>query len=229
MVNPYGYTVSVALFDYLPVLLSGLGALLLSRASWRRAPAVRPYALLGTAFVVAGGACKATWKLLVALEVGDFERLEQALFPLLATGFSLLAWSLLSGVRERAMAWWPFATVWGLAVTASLAQQTVRPLFFTTILMSLAVTAYAIRLAQKGHDRPAIWLFAVQVIGVFGLVPLQRLEEQTLGVQWLEESINTVAQGAFALGAWRVLRALSARDAVPAGDAPAGSREGNQA
>ena len=228
MINPYGYTIPLALFDYVPVLLGGLGALLLSRASWRRTPAVRPYALLGTALVVTGGACKATWKLLVASGVGDFERLEQALFPLLATGFSLLAWSLLSGVRERAMAWWPFAAVWGLAVIGSVATRPVRPLFFTTVLLSLAVTAYAIRLAQKGHERPAIWLFAAQVIGSLTLVPLQRLEP-TLAVQWLEESINTVAQGAFALGAWRVLRALSARDAVPAGDAPAGSREGNQA
>jgi hypothetical protein len=160
--------------------------------------------------------------------VGDFERLEQALFPLLATGFSLLAWSLLSGVRERAMAWWPFAALWSLAVVGALAQRTVRPLFFTTVLLRLAVTAYAIRLAQKGHERPAIWLFAAQVIGSLTLVPLQRLAP-TLGVQWLEASINTVAQGAFALGAWRVLSALSARDAVPVGDVPAGSREGNQA
>jgi hypothetical protein len=228
MDNPYGYTVPLALFDYLPVLLSGLGALWLSRAAWQRTPAVRPYALLGTGFVVAGGACKATWKLLVASGAGDFERLEQSLFPLLATGFSLLAWSLLSGVRERAMAWWPFAALWSLAVVGALAQRTVRPLFFTTVLLSLAVTAYAIRLAQKGHERPAIWLFAAQVFGSLTLVPLQRLEP-TLAVQWLEESINTVAQGAFALGAWRVLSALSARDAVPAGDAPAGSREGNQA
>ncbi len=228
MDNPYGYTVPLALFDYLPVLLSGLGALWLSRAAYGRTPAVRPYALLGTALVVAGGACKATWKLLVASGAGDFERLEQSLFPLLATGFSLLAWSLLSGVRERAMAWWPFAAVWGLAVIGSLATRTVRPLFFTTVLLSLAVTAYAIRLAQKGHERPAIWLFAAQVIGSLTLVPLQRLEP-TLAVQWLEESINTVAQGAFALGAWRVLSALSAREAAPAGDAPAAPREGTPA
>jgi hypothetical protein len=227
MDNPYGYTVPLALFDYLPVLLSGLGALWLSRAAYGRTPGVRPYALLGTALVVAGGFCKATWKLLVASGAGDFERLEQSLFPLLATGFSLLAWSLLSGVRERAMAWWPFAAVWGLAVVGALATRTVRPLFFTTVVLSLAVTAYAIRLAQKGHERPAIWLFAAQVIGSLTLVPLQRLEP-TLAVQWLEESINTVAQGAFALGAWRVLRALSARDAVPAGEAPAAPREGNR-
>jgi hypothetical protein len=90
------------------------------------------------------------------------------------------------------------------------------------------VQSLKVRFDQKGHERPAIWLFAAQVIGSLTLVPLQRLEP-TLAVQWLEESINTVAQGAFALGAWRVLSALSAREAAPAGDAPAAPREGTPA
>ncbi len=228
MDNPYGYTVPLALFDYLPVLLSGLGALWLSRAAWRRTPGGPPVRAARHRVRRRRRGVQGDLEAPRRLGAGDFERLEQALFPLLATGFSLLAWSLLSGVRERAMAWWPFAAVWALAVIGALAQRTVRPLFFTTVLLSLAVTAYAIRLAQKGHERPAIWLFAAQVFGSLTLVPLQRLEP-TLAVQWLEESINTVAQGAFALGAWRVLSALSARDAVPAGDAPAAPREGTQA
>jgi hypothetical protein len=53
--------------------------------------------------------------------------------------------------------------------------------------------------------------------GVFGLVRLQGIEEQTLEIQWIEQSINTLAQGAFALGAWRVLRKVRATTEVMEG------------
>jgi hypothetical protein len=174
--------------------------------------------------------------------------MERSLFLWLGTGFTLLAWSLLTGLKQRKVAWWPFAAWWAVVVIGTVALAAgadnsnwaerasrcdremvwTKPFFVTTVVMSLAVSAYAIRLAQKAGDRLAIALFIVQIVGVFALVPIQNVEEQTLTLQWIEECINTVAQGAFALGAWRVWRALSARAAVPAGPPPAHPTEGNR-
>ncbi len=207
--NPYGYTIPLALEDYVPVLLSGLGCLLLVRTAISRVPEVARVGYLGVVLLVAGGASKATWKLIVA-SGGPDTIIDEFLFPLLSFGFTLVAWAVWSGLRSKLLPWWPFAAVLAVATIGAFAIGDVVPLFGIAVLASLTTTILAITWAVRTKDPAAVVAFAVQLAGVFVLTRLQSFEEQTLALQWTEQSVNTVAQGAFAFGAWRVWRKVRA-------------------
>jgi len=212
--NPYGYTVPLALYDYLPVLLAGIGCWFLIETAAQRVPAVRTAGRIGAVLVALGGASKASWKLVVAADGADVRVLENALFPLLSLGFCIVAWAVWSGLRGRQLPWWPIAAVLSVGWIGAFAIGDLVPIFGLAVLASLTTTILAIVWAVRTKDPAAVALFAVQLAGVFGLVPLQGIEEQTLALQWVEQSINTVAQGAFALGAWRLLRKVRATTEV---------------
>ena len=92
------YGLALAAEDFVPVLLAGIGSVVLAAAAGRSLPSVRVPALLAGALVTLGGLAKAVWKLLVAAEpCRDYPVLEHLLFPCLAFGFAGIAWA--SGVR----------------------------------------------------------------------------------------------------------------------------------
>jgi hypothetical protein len=208
------YTVPLALYDYVPVLLSGLGSILLVRYAAARMPGLAPIGWAGVVLTVAGGLCKASWKLVVAATGTNLERLEQLLFPLLAVGFTLLAFVLMSVLLERRAPRWPFALILGLGAVGALLARTMAPLLGVTSLMSLSIVFMAMIVAWRAKVLLAVVLFAINVVGVLALVPLgsDRIE-QTEPLQWIEQSINTAAQGAYALAWFLVLRRT--RPAVP--------------
>ena len=94
---------------------------------------------------------------------------------------------------------------------AALVIQSVWPVLVLTVLGSTAVLVLAMRRAHAAGDPVAIGLFAVTLVAAYGLVPLAAQDPQTLALQWLEQSVNTVAQAGFALAAWRLWRTFSAR------------------
>lgn len=201
------YTVPLALFDFLPVLLSGLGSALLVRYSAARMPALERWGWLGVALAVAGGLCKATWKLVLAATGNNLERLEQLLFPLLAAGFTLLAWVLMSVLLEKRAPRWPFAAILAAGAVGAVLARSMSPLLGVTSLMSLSVVFMAMIVAWRARTLAAVLLFVLNVVGVLALVPLGSDKiEQTEALQWVEESINTIAQGSYALAWFLVLR-----------------------
>jgi hypothetical protein len=48
------------------------------------------------------------------------------------------------------------------------------------------------------------WLFIVNLVGIFLLNGLARIDAQTIALQWIEETINTVSWLCFAIAAKRV-------------------------
>ncbi|MFG2090044.1 MULTISPECIES: hypothetical protein [unclassified Spirillospora] len=201
-----GYPVSLAVEDFVPVALTALGVAALRH----RHPLVLPAAVL----VVSGGFAKATWKLIVALGGPDLQWLHHALFPLLATGFTLLAFALTRG-RWRAVLPVPPAA----ALAASAALRDTWPAMVWTIA---AVTAAAVLLALEARRRGdpltaalfTLWLAAQYLLG-----PMAARAEQSIALQWAEQSCNTIAQAAFAAAAWRLARTTEAnetKEAVPA-------------
>lgn len=200
------YDLWLAAEDFVPVLLAGVGTFTLAALVRRSLPKVGNAAGVGATLIVLGGLSKASWKLLVAGPCAEIPLLEQALFPFLATGFMILAWSMLSLVRGRPAAWWSFAVVLGLGVAGAVAAGSTKPLLAVAALGALAVAAYGIRLAQRHHDRLTIGLFVFYAVATFVLPPLAAQPDQALALQWGEQLTNTVAQAAFAYAAWRLLR-----------------------
>lgn len=203
-------SVALAIDDFVPVGLAGAACLLLARALTRRVEGVRVPAYVGAVLVFLGGLVKAVWKLVVATGGPDLAWLESGLFVLLAPGFTLLVVALVGAYRGRVLDWWlPAAGVLAVVALSAVLESTA-PLLVLTILAATAVGALAIALALRSHDRVAVALFGLQMTAAFALVPFAA-PPQTEAKQWAEQSINTVGQLAFLLGALRLARAAAPR------------------
>ena len=97
-------SVPMALVDFIPVALFMAAAVILQRGLYDRM-SKGAFALFsgGTIMVSAAGILKATWKLLYGAGICDFERLNQAFFPMQSLGF------LLAGIAVIAMMGMPAA------------------------------------------------------------------------------------------------------------------------
>lgn len=86
-----GITVTMALVDFIPVALFFTAAVILLRDLYNKM-VKGAYALLasGSILVLIGGIYKATWKILYALEVCDFQALDISFFPMQGPGFILV-------------------------------------------------------------------------------------------------------------------------------------------
>ncbi len=209
------YTVPLALLDFLPVIFSFLGALVLARLVAREQPRAGRWAYVGAVMIGLGGLCKSTWKLLVAAAEVDITWLDGMLFVLMGPGFLLLAWSVLSVRKGRLAIWWPFALLGALAVIGAIAVQSTAPMLGITALGSLAVSFYALLMGWSRRDWLVVALFAFSMLVAVLLVPLgSPSREQTIALQWFEETTNSLGQLAFLLGALR-LAAGRLRDGTP--------------
>ena len=103
----------MAIVDYIPVLLFIISAIVIQRGLYGII-SKGAFALLsgGTIMVIAAGLMKASWKLLYALEICDFERLNLSFFPMQSVGF------LLAGISMIALLFFPQKKETRVAVAA---------------------------------------------------------------------------------------------------------------
>ena len=199
------YTLSLALFDYIPVLLST--AALWRLANWlgHKEPQVRNLAFSGALLVVTGGVAKASWKLLLTGFGLNIDFLNQQLFFCLANGFSLLLLAALSSCRARApnkvlngvlIALLLAVNAWALNLTLSASPVGVLSLLGLVTVANLGLLSLLATYAYQQKIKWVIPTLVLNVIGTFVLSGLGRLPEQTLQLQWIEELVNTLAQGA---------------------------------
>lgn len=199
------YTLSLALVDIIPVVLTGIGTVYLARAAGRRLPSVFVWGLTGAVLIVTGGACKAVWKLIIASTTNDVTWLDDLLFVFLMPGFALLAWALMGGLRQAQVRRWPYVIgVVAPAVVGAFLRKPF-PLTLGTSVFLVVTTVAAAVLAHRLGDDIAVGAFVLQLALVPVLVFLgsPRITQST-GQQWIEEMTNAVAQGALAFGAIRL-------------------------
>lgn len=209
MSSAVDYPVSLAVEDYVPVLLTAVGVLLLHRTFRNARGVIGAAALIG-----AGGMAKATAKLIAAAGGPDLVWLRNMLFPLLTIGFGLLCVALLS--EDRLPRWLgilvPSLTA-ACAVGAVLARDTL-PMLVSTTVFAVIVGIHLIGVARARGDTLTAALFGVQLLVFFALGPLASRPDQTVALQWAEQLCNSAAQAAFLIAAWR----LSAAPPVRAAD-----------
>jgi hypothetical protein len=219
------YTVALALFDVVPVVLSVIGCWFLARLSTRVVPAVGGVALAAVAILAVGGGSKALWKIILTTADSDITWMEQLLFPLLSVGFTLLAWAVWSGLVGRTVPWWPFALVLALGIAGAVAARSMQPLLGVTATMSLITSGLGVRWAVRERTPAAGVLF---VLGMVSAIVLAFLGSdrivQTLAMQWIEESVNVAGQACFLLASYLLWRAdTSHRSAAAAAAVPSES------
>lgn len=204
-------SIPLALFDFVPVIFGALGAFIVARRTgWIPA-------YVGAALIFAGGLSKATWKLLAASGMADIPRLADSLFPLMGCGFLLLAvaaW----GARSVPIA----VLLVGLAGVGVVAPAIAPWYLIAVILGSTALYGALARDAWRVRDVRTVSLLAVCLAAAYTLGPLAG-REQTLSLQWIEQSINAVGQAAFALAAWRLMRTKRSTGTRPTDSSPLAS------
>lgn len=204
----------------MPVAATAIGCLYLARFVRQVQPEFALVALVGAASVIAGGASKAVWKLLRALNGPDLKWLDASLFPFLAWGFALLAWALIhvdyteTGGPPRPRGTWkvPIGVCAGLSVLAVVltaandwSRAWVIPMIALMTLADLSVIVLGVKAAQRRALTPAGVLLVLNLVTVLGLTRLASVD-QTRSLQWIEQLGNTAGNAAFAVAWWMIAR-----------------------
>jgi len=213
------YTLSLALVDFLPVAFTAIGLFYIVRMVAHIDSLRGKVAALGAALTVAGGFFKALWKLLMASSGGaiDINWMEDGLFVFMAPGYVLLAYSVWQTVRSvRGMktfhAWMTPAIFIALMFAGSIYLFTSNPaspawerVLLSVMVLATVVTGVLLIVFGFRQKMPmAGWLFILNLVGIFVLNGMARMPEQTIVLQWIEESINTTSWLVFMFAASKV-------------------------
>ena len=211
-----GYTLSLAVVDFLPVLFTAFGLMYVARMIHHINKPHGQAAFVGAFLTVTGGLLKAVWKLLMASSGGkiNINWMEAGLFVWMAPGYTLLLWAVWQTVRgvnnKKMLNAWTLPLVFIVIIFASsfyLHVSKPDSLAWERVLLSVMVLATVITgllLIVFGFRQKlplAGWLFVVNLVGVFLLNGLARIDEQTIVLQWIDESINAMAWLCFAVAA----------------------------
>jgi len=213
------YTLSLALVDFLPVIFTAIGLIYIARMVSHISKAHGQAAYVGAVLTVAGGFFKAVWKLFMASSGGtiDINWMEDGLFVWMAPGYTLLLWSVWQTVRtvnnKKTMNAWVAPLVFIVIMFAGsfylYTSNPASPAWERVLLsvMVLATVFTGILLIVFGFRQKmplAGWLFIVNLIGIFLLNGLARIDEQTITLQWIEEGINAVSWLCFLIASQKV-------------------------
>jgi len=184
----------MALVDFIPVLFFAIAAVILQRDLYNKM-SKGAFALFaaGTINVTCAGALKATWKLLYALGVCDFEALNAMFFPVQSIGF------LLAGIGIFAMLTHKQSKSAALAV--------VPPMFSGTfVFVGLMVAGLGIMdavlciLAGKLKKPALIAIFVLSFVCSLCMGYLSSQDFAEASMNWIAEGVNVVGQGTLLLG-----------------------------
>ena len=210
------YTVPLALFDFFPVIFTAIGfyyiVLMVNHIDTTQGKA----ASVGAVLVVIGGFLKATWKLIIASSGTDIRWMDDGMFVWMAPGYTLLAWAIWQAVRsvrgKKALHAWVIPTIIGvltlatsyfLATSNPESEAWKRVLLSVMVLASILTSILLIAFAFRQKLKLAGVLFVINLIIIFLMNGLARIPEQTITLQWIEESLNTVSWLAFAVAAYK--------------------------
>lgn len=191
------FTVPMALVDYIPVALFALAALILLRDLYNKMSKAA-YALFaaGVIDIACAGALKATWKLLYASGVCNFEALNAMFFPVQSIGFLLAGIGILLMIcnkRGEGTA--------ALAVAPPVFKGTF--VFVGLMVAGLGLMDAVLCIIAVKMKKP--WLIAVFVLSFvcsLGMGYLSSKDFAEASMNWIAEIVNVIGQGALLGGVY---------------------------
>jgi len=188
------FSIAMALVDYIPVLFFGFGAAILMQCLYNKmTKASFSLFAAGSINVFMAGALKATYKLLYAANICDFEPLNDMFFPVQALGFLLTGSGvILMFIRKKHL---PVLSVAPVVWKGTF-------LFVGFMVLGLGLMdAGLCYLAAKLKKPGIIALYVVSFICCLGMGYLSSKDFAQASMNWIAEGINIVGQGCFLLGA----------------------------
>jgi hypothetical protein len=191
----------LALFDFVPNLAFLSGAYYLVRVVYlARGKACSGLALAGAGLILLGGFLQATWKLLYTTGAADVRWMSNLQFVLLAPGFVALLIAVILLARRS-----------GKKTTPPMLGLAPWKLPFLIVMTLASLIAQGL-LAYVAFRRRAYAAGAGFVVAFFCLLAMGGMAggEQTIAMQWIEESVNAAGQIAFAAGSFLLYRDFKA-------------------
>jgi hypothetical protein len=196
------YPLSLALFDYVPVVLNLLGQLLLITVLQFDPGYLQFMALAGVALMTLGGGLKATWKTIIAATQRDYRWMEHALFLGLTPGACLLAWAVWNAQRvmggDVAITLWPVCLLiiavfltWSAKKTGG-SGKWFMPLVLLLTLSMAVISVNAFLIANQQGVPVAAGLFILS-FGISLVTSMVSRKVATINIQWLMESANSLS------------------------------------
>lgn len=223
------FTLGLALYDFLPVVLTGVAVWYLARLVMAQGVPNGGLAFAGASLVFAAGLSKAVWKLNVTLTGQDVTWLANLLFPLMAPGFVLIAagiWAVEWQLRGKQAPSW----LWAATVTAILAVYVLAfvrivdpqiergwfmPMMGMASVGNIGLTVLLIVLSLRYSKRGLAILFVLNLAMVFVLIPIAQIEPKTISLHWIEQTITSGGAATFALASFRLFGLLRTATPLP--------------
>lgn len=188
----YHFSIPMALVDFLPVLFFGYAAALLQRDLYDKMRKSH-FALFaaGTINIFAAGFLKATWKLLYAAGICDFQVLNSMFLPVQSIGFLLagLGIALMLTTRKKVL----------LAAAPPVFSGSIVFIMMMVLGLGSICTCLSI-LAVKMKRKGAMVLFILAFLCSMGMGAMSGQDATQAWVNWTEQSINCVGQVLLMLG-----------------------------
>ena len=188
----YHFSIPMALVDFLPVLFFGYAAALLQRDLYDKMRKSH-FALFaaGTINIFAAGFLKATWKLLYAAGICDFQVLNSMFLPVQSIGFLLagLGIALMLTTRKKVL----------LAAAPPVFSGSIVFIMMMVLGLGSICTCLSI-LAVKMKRKGAMVLFILAFLCSMGMGAMSGQDATQAWVNWTEQGINCVGQGLLMLG-----------------------------
>lgn len=194
------YTIGLVILDFVPVFAFLVAAFFLVKITLltRGKPCGRMM-MAGTLLVFTGGFLKVIWKLLYTLNIANLKIMSELQFILLAFGFfAMLVSIILITQKEKGNAH-PGNTVIAMAAWKI-------PFLAVMTICSLGAQGILTYISFQKKARLAAAMFILAVLCMLGMSGMASSVEQTITMQWVEESINTTGQIALAIGSYLLYR-----------------------
>lgn len=190
-----GITVPMAIYDFVPVALFFLAAVLLQRDLYGRM-VKGAFSLLaaGSILVLLGGVYKALWKILYACGVCDYPVLAASFFPIQAPGFLLVFLAMLAYLTRKKPAERAYA------VAAAPVFESNLPFLAGQIVGCAGFQWCLFALALRRRQRLAAVLFAVSFVFMMAMGYLSARFDNSAPMHWLAQSVNLAGNGALLWG-----------------------------
>ncbi len=187
-------SIPMALVDFIPVIFFAVSGMLLLRCLYQ-AMSKGAYALLaaGVMMIVCAGFFKATWKLLYAANICDFERLNQVFFPMQATGF------VLAGLAMVCLLVFKQHRVMSVAAVPAAFSGTM--IFVAMMVLGAVGLCGSLAVIARRMKKPAAAaLFILAFLGMMGMGYLSSKDFADPAMNWIAEGVNVFGQGMMLLG-----------------------------
>lgn len=199
----------MAYYDFVPVICFLIGGFFLIKICLFALQKYLTWLMtVGITLIGLGGAFQATWKLLYTAGIANIAWMKNAQFIFMSFGYLGILTTVIMLSRQNKKI--------TQALTSAMAVWKI-PFLMIMTFASLATYAYLASISIQRHLRLATAGFIIAFSSVLAM-GLLASQPQTVSLQWLEQSINTLGNLSFAVGAFLLHKNYTASNSTPFGE-----------